>query len=69
MEKMIAITLPRMIPIQKAAEQTGLAYGCLRRLCLDEKIKFIRAGGPRGKILINSESLAGYLNNENQNDQ
>lgn len=59
------ITLPRMQPILELCEETGLTYGCLRRLCLAGKVKFIRAGGPRGKILVNTESLANYLNNEN----
>lgn len=50
--------LPRMISLQQAAADTGLAYGYLRGLCLDGKVYAVRSGT---KWLINADSLAVYL--------
>lgn len=51
--------MPRMITLREAAKETGLSYGCLRKLCLSGQIAHIRAGS---KFLLNYELLAEYLN-------
>ena len=55
------VTIPEMITIKQAAARTGLSYDYLRKLCLQRKIIFVRAGN---KYLINMEKLAAFLNGE-----
>ena len=43
-------TVPRMLTIQQAADETGLSYGCIRKWCLEKRIVFVRSGK---KYLIN----------------
>lgn len=50
---------PRMLPIKKVMELTGLSYSCLRNLCLQDKIVHIRVGK---KYLINYDRFIDYLN-------
>ena len=52
------MTMPTMYTINQAAEATGLSYDFLRKLCLQNKIVFVRAGT---KYLINMERLREYL--------
>lgn len=52
------MTMPTMYTINQAAAATGLSYDFLRKLCLQKKIVFIRAGA---KYLINMERLREYL--------
>ena len=56
-------TLPILLTIQECTEMIeGLTPHTLRQLVKQDKIRYIRAGeGCRGKILINKESLLGYL--------
>lgn len=56
-------TVPRMLTIQQAAEETGLSYGCIRRWCLEKRIVFVRSGT---KYLINLDRLKDYLNGESE---
>jgi len=51
--------IPRMLTIGGAAEKTGLSYEHVRRMCLEEKLVYVKAGN---KYLINSNHLAEYLN-------
>ena len=53
------MTIPTMLTLKEAAQKTGLSYDCLRKLCLQNKIVYIRAGC---KFLINQEKLVEYLN-------
>lgn len=46
-----------MKPIKEASEVTGLSYHCIRKLCLDSKIKFIRSGA---KYYVNMTSLLAF---------
>lgn len=46
-----------MKPIKEASEETGLSYHCIRKLCLEGKIKFIKSGA---KYYINMNSLLAY---------
>lgn len=52
------MTFPTMFTLKQAAEATGLSYDYLRKLCLQNKIVFIRAGT---KYLVNAEKLREYL--------
>lgn len=54
------MTIPTMVTIRAAADQTGLSYDYIRKLCLAEKIVFVKSGS---KYLINLEKLVDYLNN------
>lgn len=46
-----------MLSLREASEATGLPYGFLRRLCLENQIKHIRSGV---KFYINAKSLNDY---------
>lgn len=46
-----------MKSIKDASEETGLTYHCIRSLCLEGKIKFIKSGK---KYYINMPSLIAY---------
>ena len=48
------MTFPVMLTLNQAAEATGLSYDYLRKLCLQKKIVFVRAGS---KYLINADRL------------
>jgi len=50
---------PRMVSIKTAAAETGLSYDFLRKLCLQSKIVYVRAGS---KFLINYSKLIDFLN-------
>lgn len=52
------MTFPTMLTLNQAAEATGLSYDHLRKLCLQRKIVFVRAGS---KYLVNAEKLVEYL--------
>ena len=56
---MIDHRIPTMLPIREAASQTGLSYDFIRKLCLENRIVFIRAGK---KYLINMDMFVDYLN-------
>lgn len=51
--------IPKMIGISEASKQTGLSYDFLRKLCLQNKIVYVRAGV---KYLINWDKLVEFLN-------
>ena len=51
--------IPRMVTIKKASEEVGLSYDFLRKLCLQKRIVFVRAGT---KYLINMGKLIEFLN-------
>lgn len=55
--------IPTMITIREAAGQTGLSYHYIRKLCLQGKIVYVKAGS---KFLINMEKLVEYLNSGEQ---
>lgn len=59
---MVQEMIPTMVPIREASKQTGISYGALRRMCIDGEIVHIRIGSGRGKILVNMNRLAEYLN-------
>ncbi len=51
--------IPTMLGLREAAEQTGLSYDHLRKLCLQGKVVYVRAGS---RFLVNLERLIEYLN-------
>lgn len=53
--------VPTMVSINEAKRITGLSYGSLRRMCLNNEIAHIRVGA---KYLINLEKLIAKLNGE-----
>lgn len=48
-----------MLTIKQTAEKTNLPYELIRKLCLQNKIIFIKSGS---KYLINFEKFIDYLN-------
>lgn len=51
--------IPRMLTLREAAKETGLSYDFLRRLCLQGKLVYIKAGT---KFLLNEDRLIDFLN-------
>ena len=47
-----------MVSIQRAADYTGLSYYCVRKLCQDNEIPYIRSGR---KYCVNLPKLVEYL--------
>ena len=56
--------VPKMIGIAEASKQTGLSYDFIRKLCLQDKIVYVRAGV---KYLINWDKLVEFLNQGEKN--
>ena len=52
------MTIPTMITIKECADRTGISYDFIRKLCLLDKIVYIKTGK---KFLINLEKLVQYL--------
>ena len=55
--------IPTMLGLAEASKQTGLPYEYLRKLCLQNKIVYVRAGA---KYLVNLEKLIDFLNQGEQ---
>ena len=51
--------MARMISLKQASTETGLSYDCLRKMCLANKLVYIRIGK---KIMLNADRLEEYLN-------
>ena len=64
MERKEYTSVPHMATLLQAAEITGLSYYCIRDWCVNGKVAYVRAGGPRGKILVNMDKLTEFLNGE-----
>lgn len=56
--------IPTMLPIVQLSQRTGLSYDYIRKLCIQHKIVFVRAGN---KYLINLEKFIEFLNNGEMN--
>lgn len=56
----VSLPIPKMYSLKEASELTNLSVDFLRHLCRSGKVGHIRAGN---KIMINSNALAEYLNN------
>ncbi len=60
------MTIPRMVSIRDAADQTGLSYRFIRKLCEENKIVYITTGT---KFLINLDKFVDYLNGKQEGVQ
>lgn len=58
--------IPKMITIPEAAKESGLPLHFLRQLCLNRKVKIVKAGK---KYLINRDSLIQYLTEGDETDE
>ena len=54
--------VPTMLPIKKVASLTNLSYHFIRKLCIANKIVYVRTGC---KYLINYEKFLEFLNTGN----
>ena len=57
------IICPTMVGLAEASRRTGVSYEFLRKLCLQNKIVYIKSGI---RYLINLEKLVEYLNKGDQ---
>lgn len=55
--------IPTMLTIRETSNRTGVSYDAIRKLCLQDKIVYIRAGK---KYLINFEKFCEFLNKGQQ---
>ena len=55
----------RMKGIKELSEESGLTYSAIRKLCLQNKIVFIKIGA---KFMINVEKFNEYLNAGDQDE-
>lgn len=55
---MMNIPIPTMLTIRETARKTGLAEHYVRKLVLEDRIQYFRAGN---KYLVNQEDLIAYL--------
>lgn len=53
-----SLRLPRMLKIKEAAEETGLSYHFIRKLCLTGALPHVKVGN---RYFINADSLAAFL--------
>lgn len=56
---MMPEAIPEMLKIAVASERTGVSYECIRNLCLEGKIVYIKSGT---RYLINFGKFCEYLN-------
>lgn len=57
------IQVPTMLTIRAVSDRTGISYDKIRKLCLQGRIVYIRAGS---KYLVNFEKFIAYLNEGEQ---
>lgn len=57
--------IPEMITIKECSARTGISYDRIRKMCIQNKIVYIRAGN---KYLINFERFVAYLNEGDQKE-
>ena len=55
---------PRMLTIKETAKETGISYDSIRKLCMQNKIVYIRLGA---KYLVNYDRFIDYLNGKEKN--
>ena len=51
--------IPTMVTIREVANQTGLSYDYIRKICIHDKIVYVKAGAKR---LVNLDILRRHLN-------
>lgn len=57
--------VPTMLTIKEVSARTGISYDRIRKMCIQNKIVYIRAGN---KYLINFERFVAYLNEGDQKE-
>lgn len=57
------MVVPKMLTLKETSELTGLSYGGLRHMCINNEIVHVRVGR---KYFINAEKLTEYLNGKGQ---
>ncbi len=57
--------IPEMLTLEQTSKRSGLSYDALRKMCLNNKIVYIRVGK---KFLINWNRFVDYLNGELADD-
>ena len=55
----MGIRFPAMVTIREVANQTGLSYDYIRKICIQDKIVYVKAGAKR---LVNLDILRRHLN-------
>ena len=55
------VKVPVMLTLKEASKKFNLSYDFLRKLCLQNKIIYVRAGC---KYFLNQDKLISYLNGE-----
>ena len=51
--------IPTMVTIREVANQTGLSYDYIRKICMQDKIVYVKDGAKR---LVNLDILRRHLN-------
>ena len=51
--------IPAMVTIREVENQTGLSYDYIRKICIQDKIVYVKAGAKR---LVNLDILRRHLN-------
>ena len=51
--------IPAMVTVWEVANQTGLSYDYIRKICIQDKIVYVKAGAKR---LVNLDILRRHLN-------
>lgn len=60
---MIADLIPEMLTIRQTADRSGVSYGAIRKMCMNNEIVFIRCGK---KYLVNWNRFCDYLNGKKE---
>ena len=53
------VRIPRMVPLQTLADESGISYKALWQMCKHNKIVHIKSGN---KFLVNVDKFVEYLN-------
>lgn len=53
------VRIPRMVPLQTLADESGISYKALWQMCKQNKIVHIKSGN---KFLVNVDKFVEYLN-------
>lgn len=53
------VRIPRMVPIQTLADESGISYKAIWQMCKQNKIVHIKSGN---KFLVNVDKFVEYLN-------
>ena len=60
------VRIPRMVPIQTLADESGISYKALWQMCKQNKIVYIKSGN---KYLVNVDKFIEFLNTGEKEDE